>query len=130
MEQELQFIQKRGLTEKETFEFYTNIGYKPSETLLKMGFFITTPYEQLCCCISILNEGWWPNWENEHEVKYWNYFTLKGGFSYWSTNSHSTNTNVPSALCLKDELTAKLAQSFLLNLYKEVYKSKPNFRAK
>jgi len=129
MEQELQFIQKKGLTEKETFEFYTNIGYKPSETLLKMGFNVNSPYEQLCCCISILNERWWPDWENERELKYWIYFTLKGGFSCHFVTYRHTNTFVPSALCLKDEATAKLAKSLLLDLYEEVYRSKPNFRA-
>ncbi len=128
MEQELKFIEKKNLTKKEEFEFYINIGYKPSEILLKMGFNADTPYEQLCCCITILNEGWWPNWENENERKWYNYWRMKGGFSYYNVGYIGTSTDVPSALCLKDEITAKLAKSLLFDLYEEVYISKPNFR--
>jgi|ERR1035437_20459 hypothetical protein len=130
MEQELSFIEKRGLSKKETFEFYINIGDKPSEILLKMGFNADTPYEQLCSCIGILNEEWWPNWENENECKWCNYWAMKGGFSCYNTIIYGTGTIVPSALCLKDETTAKLAKSLLLDLYEKVYTTKPNFMSK
>ena len=121
MEPELLFIKNKKLTEKQTFEFYINIGYNPTETLLKMGLIFNTSYEQLCSCIKILNEGWYPNWENEAEYKYWNLFKMNGGFSFWRTTYNNTDAYVPSALCLKDVETANLAKHILLELYEKVY---------
>lgn len=121
MEPELAYINKKNLTEKEILEFYINIDYKPNKALIKMGYEISTPYYQLIKCIEILNEGWSPNWENEQELKWFNYFYMKGGFSYWNPVVYGTSTTVPSALCLKSKELAELAFHLFKPLYQEVY---------
>jgi hypothetical protein len=125
MQKELSYIKNKNLSERETLIFYIDIGNSPIQALDNMGYEIKIPYENLCKCIKILNEGWWPDFENESQYKYWNYFKLKGGFSSWNTTYNDTLTDVPSALCLKDEETAKLAKTILFDLYEEVYTQKP-----
>ena len=122
MNKELDYINKKELSEKETLLFYLDIGDLPEVALSKMGLNVSEiPYVNLVICIKILNEGWYPNWKDKEETKYYNYFDLESGFSYWTTTYDNTVTTVPSALCLKDEETAKLAKSILIDLYKEVY---------
>ena len=77
---------------------------------------------QLTIIIKALNEGWYPNWEDECEYKYCPYFSIKGGFSYWNTFNYNTHTFVPSALLIKsNELSVYCGQKFL-ELYKDYYK--------
>src|ERR1035437_1439630 len=64
--------------------------------------------------IKALNEGYWPNWENEGEYKYWNWFRMKGGFSYCNTLYSDTDAYVPSALCLRSNDLAVHAAKILL----------------
>ena len=93
----------------------------PEEALINLGYKLGSDYDNLCLSIKILNDGWYPNWENENENKYWIWWTMKGGFSYHLVYFSTTRTNVPSALCLKDEHTANLACILLTKLYKKVY---------
>lgn len=78
-------------------------------------------FKKLKVIIKALNEGWYPNWENEGEYKYFNYFKMKGVFSYWSTDNYCTGTSVPSALCLKSKVLAEYAVEIALEEYKEYY---------
>ena len=71
--------------------------------------------------IKALNEGYWPNWENENEFKYWNWFKMKGGFSSYRTYYTHTTTSVPSALCLRTNDLAVHAAKILLEECKEYY---------
>lgn len=115
-------MKSRVRTEKEKFELLI-VGkmLTPEQALVELGYELKTPYENLCTAIKILNEGWYPNWENENEYKYWNWWTMKNGFSYHDVLYHCTSTIVPSALCFKDIETANLAELLLLPLYKKVY---------
>lgn len=81
-------------------------------------------FKKLKVIIKALNEGWWPNFENESEYKYWNYFRLKGGFSSFDTHSNITSTDVPSALLLKSNDLAVHAAEIALEEYKTLYTSK------
>lgn len=80
---------------------------------------------KLIVIIRALNEGWYPNWSNTNEYKYFPYFNMTDGdcgFSYWDTYYFDTNANVPSALLLKtSELALYCGQKFL-PLYKDYYK--------
>lgn len=78
-------------------------------------------YKRLKVIVKALNEGWYPNWENELEYKYYNYFKMKGGFSYWNTNNYGTITLVPSALCLKSNDLALHCFEIAKEEYKEYY---------
>lgn len=81
-------------------------------------------FKKLKIIIKALNEGWWPNFEDESEYKYWNYFKMKGGFSYWDTDYSNTTTNVPSALLLKSNDLALHVAEIALEEYKILYTSK------
>lgn len=79
-------------------------------------------YERLCIFLKVLNEGWFPNFENENENKFWNYFYMKNGvFSYYYTGCNSSSLNVPSALYLKNRELAEYAAKVAYKEYKEVY---------
>lgn len=78
-------------------------------------------FKRLKIIVKALNEGWYPNWENENEYKWMNYFKMKGGFSYWVTDYYHTSTFVPSALCLKNKELALHLIEIALDDYKEYY---------
>lgn len=78
-------------------------------------------FKRLKIMVKALNEGWHPNWEDENEYKWMNYFRMKGGFSFWYAGRYITFTYVPSALCLKNkELTLHMIE-IALEDYKEYY---------
>jgi hypothetical protein len=78
-------------------------------------------FQNLCIIIEALNEGWVPDFENSNEAKYYNYFNMKGGFSYFNTHSHGTFTAVPSALLFKTEALAIYCFKQFPQLYKDLY---------
>ena len=78
-------------------------------------------FKRLKIMIKALNEGWYPNWDDENEYKYMNYFKMKGGFSFWDTDIYSTTTFVPSALSLKNKDLALHMIEIALEDYKEYY---------
>jgi hypothetical protein len=81
-----------------------------------------TPFERLCIIIKALNEGWWPNFNNSSEYKYWNYFIMRDGvFSFCDVVYDYTNLSVPSALYLKSHELAEYAVEIALEDYREVY---------
>ena len=81
-----------------------------------------TPYERLCIIIKALNEGWYPDFKNGDEYKFYNYFHMDNGvFSYCHTTYYFSNVYVPSALYLKSAELAKYAVEIALKEYKEVY---------
>jgi len=77
---------------------------------------------QLTIIIKALNDGWYPNWDNSGENKYFPYFDMRGcGFSYSNTRCNITFTTVPSALYLKSEELAVFCGKKFLHLYKDYY---------
>jgi len=80
-------------------------------------------FKKLKVIIKALNEGWYPNWKDENEAKWYNYFRMKGGFSFYDASYHftSTYTAVPSALCLRSQELAKYVIEIALEEYKEYY---------
>ena len=97
------------------------IGIDPKSVYLDSDSKIIVAFKKLIVIIQALNEGWYPNWENENEYKYWNYFRMKGGFSYSITYYFNTYTDVPSALCLKSNELAIHAAEIALDEYKDYY---------
>jgi len=90
-------------------------------SLVKLGNKKFIALYKLELIIKALNEGWYPDWSNESEYKYFNYFRMKGVFSYYSTTNYGTSAFVPSALCLKSQLLAEYAVKIALEEYKEYY---------
>lgn len=78
-------------------------------------------FQNLCIVIEVLNEGWTPDWEDQNQIKYYNYFRMKGGFSYHYVGYFTTLTTVPSALCFKSEELARYCAKQFEQLYKDLY---------
>lgn len=65
-------------------------------------------YKKLKVIAKALNNGWYPNWKDSNECKYFNYFRMVGNvFSCYNTYYNVSGMDVPSALCFK---TSELAQ--------------------
>jgi hypothetical protein len=117
-------------TLKDVFLLYLHAGYSTSAALDLIGIKPYIPdqldksskaFILLKEAIKIINEGWYPDWNNESEYKYWNYFNMKGVFSYSRTDGWFTNTYVPSALIFKSKSDAIEIGKLLLNTYKDYY---------
>jgi len=91
-----------------------SLGIKPNKNV--------TPYEKLTTIIKALNQGWYPNFDDENERKWFNYYQKnKGVFSFCVVDYCETAMTVASALYLKDEKTARYANEKFFKEYKELY---------
>jgi hypothetical protein len=91
-----------------------SLGVKPNKNV--------TPYEKLTTIIKALNQGWYPNFDNTDERKYFNYYQKNNGvFSFYYVTYYSSDMYVPSALYFKDEKTARYANEKFFKEYKELY---------
>ena len=114
---------KKFKTKRESKSFLLHAGYSVDE-IIKIHKIKPSKramaFERLATVIEFLNDGWYPNWEDETEYKYFNYFQMKGGFSCWATH-YATGTTVPSALCLRSVELAEYMIKHHLDLYKDLY---------
>jgi hypothetical protein len=77
---------------------------------------------KLSIIIEGLNDGWKPDFTDDDQYKYYNYFYFKNGsFVFFGTSYDCSNLSVPSALYLKDNETAKYCKDNFIDLYKEYY---------
>lgn len=76
---------------------------------------------QLETIVGALNGGWEPNWNNSSEYKYYNYFDMRGGFSFDACYCLISVSFVSSRLCFKSSELAVYAAKQFLNLYKSYY---------
>jgi hypothetical protein len=85
----------------------------------------TRAYEKLKVIVKALNEGWFPDWTNVDEYKYWPWFYMDknkyspSGFGLLGVGYHTTGSVVGSRLCFKSEQLAKYAATQFNDLYKE-----------
>jgi hypothetical protein len=72
-----------------------------------------------------LNEGWFPDWTNVDEYKYYPWFYMDknkyspSGFGLYDVAYDRSNSDVGSRLCFKSEELAKYAATQFNDLYKE-----------
>ena len=70
-----------------------------------------------------LNDGWCPNFNNDDEYKYFNYFRMvEGGFSFSTVGCNDTHITVPSALYFKSSEIAQHCSNIAFEDYKTLYK--------
>ncbi|MBS1988730.1 hypothetical protein JST56_07125 [Candidatus Dependentiae bacterium] len=81
----------------------------------------TVAYEKLKVIAKALNEGWTPDWDNSNEYKYYPYFKMCGGFSFFRVGSYYTLTCVGSRLCFRSRELAEHAAKIGFDLYKQLY---------
>ena len=68
-----------------------------------------------------LNEGWQPDWNNYDEYKYYPWFNMGGGFSFYGYDYSYTFSNVGSRLCFKSRDLAEYAGQQFTDLYKDLF---------
>jgi hypothetical protein len=79
-------------------------------------------YYKLIIIIQALNEGWVPNWLNNSEYKWFNWFYFdSAGFacSYSICAASNTHSHLGSRLCFKSEELTDYAREKFEDLYKE-----------
>jgi len=71
-----------------------------------------------------LNDGWYPNFNNHNEYKYFNYFImLNGVFSFdYVVHYYDATMTVPSALYFKSSEIAQHCSKIAFDDYKTLYK--------
>jgi hypothetical protein len=78
-------------------------------------------FNDLCIIIKVLNEGWYPNWQDTNEKKYYIWWNMRGGFSLHAVHYNDGTTDVPSALCFKSRELAEYCSKQFKNLYEDLY---------
>jgi hypothetical protein len=78
-------------------------------------------YYKLTIIIRALNEGWEPNWWDNNETKFYNYFDCSSGsgFVYSDTYFTVTDASVGSRLCFNSRYLAVYALSQFRDLYED-----------
>jgi hypothetical protein len=101
-----------GTSEK---EFYL----KFSDMLLDADTFA---YEQLKIVVRAINQGWYPNWNDGNQRKWYPYFNLSSGFGFSDSlyGCEYANTSSGSRFCFETEDKASYAGQQFLAIYKEV----------
>ena len=78
--------------------------------------------KELSIIIKALNEGWKPNWNDNTQYKYYNWFNMSAGTCSFSVTFYcNPYAYVPSALCFKSRKLAEYAGRTFINLYKDYY---------
>lgn len=78
-------------------------------------------YMKLCVIAKALNEGWTPDWDNGNQYKYYPYFDMKNGFSFFSSYDYCQYSRVGSRLCFQNSKLAEYAGTQFLDLYKQLF---------
>ena len=103
----------KALSIENTLPDFTGVPDKHRKALLS--------HYQLVIIAQALNERWEPNWDDYDEYKYYPYFNMQGGFSYYYYGSWITNTNASSRLCFRSREVAKYAGETFLELFKDYF---------
>ncbi len=70
--------------------------------------------------ISVMNDGWTPNWKDSSELKWYPWFDLGGsGFSLGVCAYRNSSTYVGGRLCTKNEDLCKYIATTFIDIYKE-----------
>lgn len=106
--------------------------YGDAYKILRMDdrtLFADTPIEQCDDAIlnamifcRALNEGWWPDWNDSNEYKYFPIFNCSSGFGFEYSYAFcwSANSAVGSRLCFKNEKLSMYAGKTITAVYKKI----------
>jgi len=77
-------------------------------------------FEKLKLISKVANQGWYPNWNNTDEAKYFPYFEYKEGvFSFYTVAYRATFLTVPSALLYQSDDLAYFMGVYYFDLYED-----------
>lgn len=77
---------------------------------------------KLSIVIKAANAGWYPDWKDGNQPKYWPWFDrIDGGFSFLDVVNRYQYSYVGSRLCFVDRATATHVATTFLDLYRESY---------
>jgi hypothetical protein len=79
-------------------------------------------YKKLVIIVSVLNEGWTPDWKDSNQYKYYPYFSMTSsgfGFSYTLYGTWSAATVVGSRLCFKSSELSEYAGKKFGGIYND-----------
>jgi len=80
-------------------------------------------FEKLKLISKVANQGWYPNWDNRNETKYFPYFEYKEGvLSFYNVFCNSTLMFVPSALLYQSSELAYFMGVYYFDLYEDYLK--------
>jgi hypothetical protein len=106
-----------------------SLGITDSKSEIKILESISTPSKdklialyKLEIIIRALNNGWYPDFKNSSEYKYFNYFRMEGGFSFYTVYCRNSAVTVPSALYLKNKELAEHCAKIAIKEYETLYK--------
>ena len=77
-------------------------------------------YQKLVVVIKALNEGWYPDFEND-EYKWFPWFEMRGGQALHCVGFYHSRASVPAPTLLKSRDLVKYATSRFLDLYRSVF---------
>jgi len=105
------------------------LGITDSENEINILNSLSTPnkfkliaFYKLEIIIRALNNGWYPDFKNSSENKFFNYFRDNNGFSFCNVICITTIMYVPSALYLKNKLLAEHCVKIAIKEYEILYK--------
>lgn len=81
-------------------------------------------YTKLQIIAKALNEGWFPDWNNSNEVKYWPWLEWKksgAGFSFNVCDFVYSHSSVGSRLCFKTRALAEYAGQQFTDIYNDFF---------
>jgi hypothetical protein len=77
---------------------------------------------KLCIITEALNEGWTPNWNNDNDYKYYQWWNMQNGFSLINVcYFYSSGSRVSSRLCFKSRELAEYAAKQFFDIYKDYF---------
>lgn len=76
-------------------------------------------YAKLIIIARALNEGWTPDWNNSSQYKYYPFFDMRSGVSFYYSYGDSYGSCVGSRLCFATEELSKYAGTQFLSEYKQ-----------
>jgi hypothetical protein len=80
-------------------------------------------FEKLKLISKVANQGWYPNWDNTEEKKYFPYFeSIEGVFSVSTVLFNLTRMTVPSALLYQSNDLAYFMGTYYFDLYEDYLK--------
>ena len=80
-------------------------------------------FEKLKLISKVANQGWYPNWKNTDENKYFPYFEyIKGVFGFCSVGYNIAGISVPSALLYQSNDLAYFMGVYYFDLYEDYLK--------